>query len=145
MQGRVDTADYSGSGSAGAGFAAVPRQTRPLAGFPHGESCYDMLWSEARFSLLNTELAEQPQCVTCQWHAELQPLLASLLMEYDPVAKLRHIRYLLDWNSDPPACETLVSWAADPDFPWLPQREDPAPLQLQPQLLMFLCLVLYLL
>ena len=116
-----------------------------MAGSPRGDSCYDMLWNEARFSPLNTELAEQPQCVTCQWHAELQPLLASLLMEDDPVLKLRHTRYLLDWNSDPPAYETLVSWAADPDFPWLTQREDPAPLQLQPQLLLFLCLVLHLL
>ena len=65
-------------------------------------------------------------------------------MEYDLVPKLRRIRYLLDWNGDPPAYETLVSWAADPDFPWLPQREDPAPLPLQPQLLLFLYLVLHL-
>jgi len=65
-------------------------------------------------------------------------------MEYDQAPKLLHTRYPPDLNSDPPACETLVSWAADPDFPWLPQREDPAPLPLQPQLLLFLYLVLHL-
>jgi hypothetical protein len=95
------------------------------------------------FSPSNTEFAGQLQYVTCQWHAGLQSLLVNLPMEYDQVPKLLHTRYLPGLNSDPPVCETSAFWAADPDFPWLPQRANPV-LLLPHLFLPFLYLVLHL-
>ena len=115
-----------------------------MAGYLHYGSYYDTLWNAMRFSPLNTEFAEQPLYVTCQSHAGLQFLLVNLPMEYDQVPMLLHTRYPPDLNSDPPVCEILVSWAADPDFPWLPQRANPALRLLQHRFSPFLYLVLHL-
>ena len=115
-----------------------------MAGFLHYGSYYDMLWNAMHFSPLNTEFVEQPLYATCQSHAGLQFLLVNLPMEYDQVPRLLHTRYPPDLNSDPPAYETLVPWAADPDFPWLPQRANPVLLLPRYRLSPFLCLVLHL-
>jgi hypothetical protein len=145
LLGRVDAADCFDSDFAGAGFAAVPLQARPMAGYLHCDFYYGTSWYAMHFSPSNTEFAGQLQYVTCQWHAGLQSLLVNLPMEYDQAPRLLHTRYPPDLNSDPPACETLVFWAADPDFPWLPQRANSALLLPRYRLSPFLYFALYLL